>query len=80
MMFPNPIPENSEMHKRLGIGVVTVVAVCGFTTLVQAEEITVLVGSKGFAPQDIVVRPGDTVHWDRLGGTHTATSGADCVA
>lgn len=46
--------------------------------LAEIHEVTV--ANFAFTPQDITITDGDTVRWIWVGGIHTATSGADCVA
>jgi glucose/arabinose dehydrogenase/plastocyanin len=51
------------------------------TTAVSASATTWTVQASGFlfTPQNLIVAPGDTIHWDWLDGTHTVTSGTGCV-
>ncbi len=50
-------------------------------TAVAATATTWTVNASGmtFSPANITVAPGDTVHWVRIDGTHTVTSGSGCV-
>ncbi len=55
-------------------------AIVGVTTLVSsATTWTVNANAMTFDPANITVAPGDTIHWVRVSGDHTVTSGTGCT-
>ena len=48
--------------------------------LAVAATFTVNVQNFSFAPANITVAPGDTIHWVWVSGLHTVTSGSGCTA
>jgi len=50
------------------------------TSFASAETHTVVAYGGFFAPEEVVVRSGDTIDWQLAAGNHTVTSGDPCTA
>ena len=58
----------------------TTIVVLAVTSFVSAETHTVWAYGGFFAPEEVVVRSGDTIDWQLAAGNHTVTSGDPCTA
>jgi plastocyanin len=58
----------------------TTIVVLAVTSFVSAETHTVVAYGGFFAPEEVVVRSGDTIDWQHAAGNHTVTSGDPCTA
>ena len=58
----------------------TTIVVLAVTSFVSAETHTVVAYGGFFAPEEVVVRSGDTIDWQLAAGNHTVTSGDPCTA
>lgn len=47
----------------------------GWLTSAHADTVTVTASGFSFAPSAVTIQLGDTVHWQHISGSHTATSG-----
>ena len=66
----------TKRSKHVGIAIGVLLSMGG---VVEAETHIVEAVGLNFIPQVIIVRPGDTVRWERVSMNHTVTSGLSCV-
>jgi plastocyanin len=62
---------------RMLLGAIAAVLVLGTGLPAYAETHLVRVTAGAFEPAELLVRKGDTVRWEWVGGVHTVTSGVD---
>lgn len=67
------------MRKLSVVFLLTQIFLYGFYLKAYAATVDVTVNNFSFQPQNLTITAGDTVRWTNLGGSHTATSGNNCM-